>query len=226
MEFPKVPIPKPIRLAAKRMLPDFAISRARKLLNPEGVRWCRVVMDQECDAFMAGLQHTKLTCLEISGEGSRWSRLNWSSYTATAFPEYDVCASPLEGQWDVIIAEQVLEHVPDPQKATDNMFAMLRDGGIIMITTPFLIKFHPFPQDFYRWTKQGIIELLKRSGFGEISAESWGNRSCLIADTTDDNAWTSYRPGRHSLRNDPRFPIVVWAFAHKVAIGSSKANSK
>lgn len=172
-------------------------------------------MNRECDAFMNTLSTGSLTCLEISGNGSRWANRTWASYNATKYPEYDVCVKPLSGEWDVIIAEQVLEHLADPQKALDNMYAMLRSGGVLLITTPFLLKFHPVPRDYSRWTEDGIREMLLRSKFSRVAVSSWGNRECLIADMTDDDKWTNYRPHRHSLRNDPRFPIVVWAFSHK-----------
>jgi SAM-dependent methyltransferase len=172
-------------------------------------------MNRECDAFVDTLSVSDLTCLEISGQESRWAKRKWAEYKATAFPEYDICSEPLPGAWDVIIAEQVLEHVPDPQRALDNIYTMLRTGGVALITTPFLIKYHAYPHDFYRWTADGMRHTLGRSGFRNIAINSWGNRECLIADMTDDSSWTFYVPRRHTLRDDPRFPLVVWAFAHK-----------
>jgi len=210
-------VPKVARELAKSILPEAVISKARRFLySPRGgVHWCRVVMDRECNTFVDTLSVSDLTCLEISGEGSRWAKRKWAGYSVTAYPEYDICSKPLPGAWDVIIAEQVLEHVPDPQRALDNIFLMLRSGGLAVITTPFLLKFHPCPDDFYRWTADGMRQALGRSGFSNVAVNSWGNRECIMADLTDDNSWTYYVPSRHSLRNDPRFPVVVWAFARK-----------
>jgi len=208
-------IPSPLREQAKRVLPSTVVRRMRKIVNPAGIHWCRVVMSRECDAFVDRLDTRNLACLEISGGGGRWENREWRSYRTTEYPDYDICTEPLDGEWDVVIAEQVLEHVPDPQRAVDNMYRMLRPGGVLLITTPFMIKGHPSPYDFSRWTADGIRGLLARSGFSRMTVDSWGNRKCLIADMTDDNEWTFYRPGFHSLKNEPRFPIVVWAFAHK-----------
>jgi SAM-dependent methyltransferase len=194
--------------------PVLAVVR-RLFTLPGRIHWCRVVMERECDAFADGLDTAALACLEISAGRSRWPKRKWASYKSTAFPGYDLCAAPLAERFDIIIAEQVLEHVPDPQKALDNIFAMLNPGGIALITTPFLIKYHAYPHDYYRWTAGGMRLMLERAGFTEVTVDSWGNRDCLIADMSDDNSWTHYDPARHSLRNDPRFALVVWAFARK-----------
>jgi SAM-dependent methyltransferase len=203
------------RRIARAVLPDAVLVRIRKHLRPTNVGWCRVVMNRECDAFVDTLGTEGFHCLEISGGRSRWQDRGWASYRSTAYPEYDLCAEPLDGGWDFMIAEQVLEHVPNPERALRNAFTMLRPGGILLVTTPFLIKFHPHPADFSRWTADGIKELLTRAGFARVTANSWGNRECILADLTNDDNWTLYRPGKHSLRNEPRFPVVVWAFAHK-----------
>ncbi len=92
---------------------------------------------------------------------------------------------------------------------------MLRPGGYFVISTPFLLKVHGFPLDLYRWTEQGMRQLLETAGFSAVVTGSWGNLECLFADMTPDLEWTAYNPRRHSLHNQPEFPIVVWAFAKK-----------
>lgn len=200
-------VPSAVKSAVKSALPA--------CLRPPGVHWCRVVMNRACDAFVATLNTPTLTCIEISGEGSRWGKLQWAAYQNTTYPDYNICSGALPGQWDVVICEQVLEHVPNPEMAVKNIYAMLRDDGVAVVTTPFLIKFHAFPHDYSRWTPAGLSELLTRAGFSKISVDCWGNRKCMISGMTDDNHWTSYKPLIHSLQNNPRFPVSVWAFAHK-----------
>jgi hypothetical protein len=208
-------VPMTIRRAAKTVLPRSALALWRKRRRPARVDWCRVVMDRECDRFVDKLDVRSMKCLEISGEGSRWVARPWASYEVTSYPAYDICSDPLNGQWDIIIAEQVLEHTRDPERAVGNILLMLRAGGIALITTPFLIKFHPYPGDFYRWTPEGMREMLLRAGFTAVITDAWGNRKCMIADMTNDMRWTPYSPWRHSLKNERRFAVSVWAFAHK-----------
>ena len=44
----------------------------------------------------------------------------------------------------------------------------------------------------------------------------WGNRACAIANLEH---WATYNPLWHSLENDPRYPVQVWAFAMTPAAG-------
>jgi hypothetical protein len=48
--------------------------------------------------------------------------------------------------------------------------------------------------------------------FEKVEAYSWGNRSCVKGNF---NHWQIYRRWRHSLANEPDFPVVVWALAQK-----------
>lgn len=45
-----------------------------------------------------------------------------------------------ENTFDVIIAAEVIEHVPDPQLFIQHLLATLRPGGVLLITTPFREK--------------------------------------------------------------------------------------
>ena len=154
--------------------------------------------------------------LEISGSGAQ-GRYDFRSYRSVHFPEYDICEKPLaEEQFDLIIAEQVFEHILRPDRAATHVYQMLRPGGLFVISTPFLLKIHEYPLDLYRWSEQGMKQLLEGAGFSVLSTASWGNRECLFADMTDDLKWTFYNRFRHSLHNEPQFPIVIWAFAKKI----------
>ncbi|WP_431236975.1 class I SAM-dependent methyltransferase [Mycolicibacterium aichiense] len=177
--------------------------------------WAREVMDRETRQFVEAMSPGTLEALEISGEEWR-HRVAFKSYKSVSYPEFDICSEALDEQFDVIVAEQVFEHLLQPQDAAENVYAMLRPGGYFVITTPFLIKVHPAPHDCSRWTETGLWNLLMRSGFDSVETASWGNRACVKANFS---RWVRYRPW-HSLRNDPEFPAVVWAFARKAPIAS------
>ena len=89
---------------------------------------------------------------------------------------------------------------------------MLKPAGHFLITTPFLLKLHATPEDCSRWTETGLRHFMAECGFplDKIQSGSWGNRECVIANFDE---WVRYDPQRHSLRNDPELPIVVWALA-------------
>jgi SAM-dependent methyltransferase len=178
--------------------------------------WCRVVMNRECEKLVAGLGPERLTVLEISGYAWGKRGLPFRSYQATTFPEFDICASILDERFDLIIAEQVFEHLPWPYRAGRHVWEMLAPGGHFLITTPFLVRVHAEynNDDCSRWTESGIRYLLAECGFDldAITTGSWGNRACVRANFT---RWVRYYAGLHSLKNEPDFPFVVWALAQK-----------
>lgn len=165
-------------------------------------------MNRATEERVTALGPPRLDVLEISG--SAWASVGFHSYRNVAFPDFDICRQRLSLDFDLIIAEQVFEHVPDPVAAAHNVLRMLRPGGTFLITTPFLIKIHPAPLDLWRWSAEGLKAFLGRVGFVRIEAHSWGNRACVVGNF---EGWPLYDPTRHSLDNEPDFPLVVWAFA-------------
>lgn len=175
-------------------------------------------MNRATRKLIAALPCAGIDVLEISGTDWRGSGLNVRSYRSLSYPSYDICYQPLgPAVCDLLIAEQVFEHIRNPQRAIRNAFTMLRENGAALITVPFLVKIHPAPQDLYRWTEDGIRVFLEEAGFIEVVTGSWGNRKCAIADLTSGMKWTMYHPMLHSLKNEPEFPVVVWAMGEKAA---------
>jgi SAM-dependent methyltransferase len=179
-------------------------------------QWCRVVMNAETLRLIRGIQPEQKDVLEISG--TAWNGLlPFKSYQSKMYPEIDICAGPIKGRkFDLIIAEQVFEHLQYPYRAGKNLLTMLNPGGYLLLTTPFLIKIHREPVDCTRWTEDGMRHLLEECGFERVNmiTGSWGNRACIVANF--DN-WPEYDSLSHSLENDKDFPMVVWVLAQKSA---------
>ena len=160
-----------------------------------------------------------MRALEISGD--KWATFGFAEYLSVDYPEYDVCAGVYEREaFDVIIAEQVFEHVLRPYRAVKNVWAMLRPGGHFLISTPFLIRRHDVPVDCSRWTELGLKHLLAEGGFSlnNIHTDSWGNRACVRAGLQVPG-YAVWLPWLHPLHNEPEFPVVVWALATKSSDG-------
>ena len=177
--------------------------------------WGRIVVDRETDRFLASLPVTSLRAVEVSG----WAhaRRGWKSYVATEFPDVDLCAeAPPPLLADVVICEQVLEHLPDPVQAARNLFRMLTPGGYAVVSVPFLVKIHKEPGDYWRFSADGLRVLLERCGFEVLDTGDWGNRLCLVANLW---RWCPYVPGMPLWRS-PSVPILVWAFARRPAEGA------
>jgi SAM-dependent methyltransferase len=62
------------------------------------------------------------------------------------------------------MSQEVLEHVRDPFQALREMSRVLKRGGILYCQVPFVIGYHPGPTDFWRFTKEGIAEMIGQAG--------------------------------------------------------------
>jgi SAM-dependent methyltransferase len=181
----------------------------RNILTQEP-HWVRKVMNLSISEFISNLNTEKLDAVEISGTGN--SIYNWKSYTSYSFPEFDLLnPGQINKQFDAVLCEQVLEHVQDPFQATRTLYDLVAPGGVLVVSTPFFIRLHSMPDDYWRFTPSAITILLEKAGFEAIDVHTWGNKSAVKNNL--DN-WQSYR-FYHSLRNKPWCPVVVWAFARK-----------
>ncbi|WP_428928748.1 methyltransferase domain-containing protein [Marinibacterium sp. SX1] len=180
----------------------------------------RVVMQKSSRALIKALGPERLDVAEVSG---KWGRsFAFRSYRQFLYPEWDICAGPYapDGQplkVDLVLANQVWEHLDRPYAATKNVRKMLRKGGHFWVAVPFFVPFHAAPMDNSRWSARGLKNLLIEAGFAEdaIQADQWGNRNAALRNL-DPGKWPpDYDADRDSLDNDPEMPICAWALAQK-----------
>lgn len=79
-------------------------------------------------------------------------------YDGTTFPFQD-------SEFDSVIANEVFEHVFSPSDFLSEIYRVLKPGGILLITVPFVWDEHEQPHDFARYTSFGLQHLLEKSGF-------------------------------------------------------------
>jgi SAM-dependent methyltransferase len=181
---------------------------------PQGFQWTRAVMYEALTEELRRLGSHTMAALEIS-PGDFWQTQDFKSYKGVSYPQFDVCSQTLPGQFDLIIADQVFEHLLWPYRAARNVYAMLSSGGRFVVTTPFLLRVHDDPVDCSRWTELGLKYLLAEAGFDldKIRTFSWGNKTCVKANLKHFG-W-AVLDWRSSLKNDPAYPLVVWAIAQR-----------
>ncbi|HXF85989.1 MAG TPA: class I SAM-dependent methyltransferase [Anaerolineales bacterium] len=85
----------------------------------------------------------------------------------------DVLFVPLKSQSvDCVICTEVLEHLSDPQACVNEIHRLLRDGGLVLASTPFLYPVHADPYDFQRFTEDGLQNLFRN--FNSSLDKIWG----------------------------------------------------
>lgn len=70
-----------------------------------------------------------------------------------------------DDSFDVVLAQESLEHFEDPFKAVCEIYRVLRPDGRFYVQLPFIIGYHPGPTDFWRFSKEGIRKLVEQAGF-------------------------------------------------------------
>lgn len=93
--------------------------------------------------------------------------LTWPGDTRTDIHIY----SPIhsiprpDGFFDAALCIAVLEHVINPDECVMELFRVLKPGGRLIASVPFLQPEHKIPTDFQRYTRDGLSELLCKAGF-------------------------------------------------------------
>ncbi len=93
-------------------------------------------------------------------------------------------AAPLpfaSATFDTVLCTSVLEHVDDAEAAISEIARILRPGGRLIITAPFLYPTHEAPYDFWRTTHWGLRSLLTRHGLEVDTLAAQGGPGLLVA---------------------------------------------
>lgn len=88
----------------------------------------------------------------------------------------DATAIPVpDGQFDVVLCTEVLEHVPEPIQVIREMARVLKPGGKVLLTAPLGSGIHQEPYHFYGgYTPYWYEKFLAQAGFSQIRVEPNG----------------------------------------------------
>ena len=93
----------------------------------------------------------------------------------------DLCAESfgtehpsLAGKFGLVFCSALLEHVRNPFVAAKNMSALLRSGGHLYYVGPWVAGYHPYPNDYWRISFEGVKAL-----FPDLTFDQWWY-SCTI----------------------------------------------
>jgi SAM-dependent methyltransferase len=70
-----------------------------------------------------------------------------------------------DGAFDTVVLSEVLEHVREPGPVLQEARRVLRAGGALLVTAPFVFYEHEAPHDYRRYTSHGLRAELEGAGF-------------------------------------------------------------
>ena len=77
-------------------------------------------------------------------------------------------------KYNNILIFNVLEHLPEYNLAFSETYRILKKGGYLIGSTPFLYQIHSAPNDYFRYTKDFLNFILKNNKFKNIKIVSLG----------------------------------------------------
>lgn len=114
----------------------------------------------------AGLPQNESVSLLVGGAGAP-ARAGFFLLDIVQYPGIDVQADAerlpfVDACFGRIECDAVLEHVPRPTKVVDELFRVMKPGASLHVVVPFCHPYHGYPNDFHRWTVEGLRELLSQ----------------------------------------------------------------
>lgn len=96
--------------------------------------------------------------------------------------EWDGCTIPLgDNSVDCALATEVLEHCPKPKIVLGEALRVLKPGGLLFFTVPFLWPLHDVPHDEYRYTPFALERHLREAGYEQIKLKALGGWDASLA---------------------------------------------
>jgi SAM-dependent methyltransferase len=129
-------------------------------------------------------------------------------YTALDY-ESDITAIPVaDGSFDVILCTEVLEHVPEPIQAVQEMARILKPGGKLLLTAPLGAFLHQEPYHFYGgYTPHWYRRFLPLARFEVISIER--NRGFFSWFGQESRRFHALIDPRRTWRTGWRWPLLT-----------------
>lgn len=111
--------------------------------------------------------------LDIDSEVTRKRGIADHFYDGNAFPFPDA-------SFDSVLCNQVLEHVFNPDEFLGEISRVLKPGGKLLLTVPFVWDEHEQPYDYARYSSFGLRALLEKQGFRVLQHKKLGADASIL----------------------------------------------
>lgn len=124
---------------------------------------------------------------------------NYTALDIEPHPNVDVVADVLasglpDGCFDTVISNQVIEHVRRPWVMVREAARLLRSGGVVIFTAPFLVPYHAHPSDFFRFTEEGLRSLSADAGLEVVLCTRHGGLGAVVGEVVRHRCFSPYAP--------------------------------
>lgn len=90
-------------------------------------------------------------------------------------------ALPFEdASFDTILCTEVLEHTRQPWRVMAEFARLLRPGGHVLISVPFIYPLHEKPHDYWRFTGYGLEAISSAAGLEPITIQARGGTAAAL----------------------------------------------
>ena len=110
---------------------------------------------------------------------------------------YDGVRLPFnDNSFDAILTSEVLEHVPNVDGCLTDLVRVLRPGGKMLVTVPFIWAEHELPYDFRRFSLIGIRKHITDQGLTILAEERSGHFAEVVL-----QLWMAYLRSLFYVKN-------------------------
>ncbi len=154
-----------------------------------------------------------------------WEYLNADPETQ---PDYccDAAQIPLADQTlDVVVMTEVLEYLEHPETVLTEIYRLLSQNGVCIISVPFLHPVHgDWQLDRQRWTSVKLEQACRNAGFEEISIQPMGTFWAVLHDILHVSlGYSNPKPNRMHIKTLRKLlhwstPLFLWLDSKAVSL--------
>ena len=122
--------------------------------------------------------------------------------------------------FDFVMCNQVLEHVPDPVRSFHNILSMVKSGGYIWISIPVINRIHDEPNFYSSGYHPRFLRYLGDIyGLDTIHINAWGSLKYKLSAVSRN--WLTLRKLKRGLRTNSN-----WLFPWSTFVNGAISNEK
>ncbi len=172
----------------KRIRERFPMAaRLRRALSPPSLSSLRRGPDRIADYLAQVQRQADAVVLDVGSAGRR--KPGVVGLDIYDFDGVDICARAdrlpfKDGTVDLLLSTTAIEHMQGTDRAIAEMQRVVRPGGLLFVTAPFVHAYHPEPFDLLRWSHDGLAQAFSacdKVEVGGVSGPHQALRNTLIA---------------------------------------------